>query len=262
LASGAGSAASILARRAATKLATRELAPGVLRAGDELAAEEGTAVSRAASCLNSFTGDTPVTMGDGSKKSIKEVNVGDKVLATDPITSKTAVEPVVQLIRHSGQHTMVDISLADGSVLDSTDGHPIWDATTGTFTDAGKLQVGHKIETDNGALITVTDLATYSADLTAYNLQIGTIHTYYAGATPVLVHNSCYSEDQNALIKLAKLAKQKGGTSMDDANALADWADELGLPGHGPAVHPGRSGFGGTTVHINIGPVKHIPVIP
>lgn len=31
----------------------------------------------------------------------------------------------------------------------------------------------------------------YTADLTAYNLQISTIHTYYAGTTPVLVHNSC-----------------------------------------------------------------------
>jgi hypothetical protein len=34
-------------------------------------------------------------------------------------------------------------------------------------------------------------LTVYSADITAYNLQIGNIHTYYAGTTPVLVHNSC-----------------------------------------------------------------------
>ena len=43
---------------------------------------------------------------------------------------------------------------------------------------------------------------------------------------------------------------------------FSDWADEFGLPGHGPAVHPGRPGFGSTTEHVNIGPVKHIPVIP
>lgn len=51
-----------------------------------------------------------------------------------------------------------------------------------------------------------------------------------------------YSADQDALIQLAKQAKRAGGLSKDDANLLADWADEFGLPGHGPAVHPGRPG--------------------
>lgn len=112
-----------------------------------IAAEEGTAVSRAASCLNSFTGDTPVTLADGSRKPIGDVKIGDKVLATDPETGQTKAEPVVQLIRHSGAHVMVLITLADGSTLDSTDGHPIWDATSRRFTDASGLHLGDKIET-------------------------------------------------------------------------------------------------------------------
>ena len=53
-----------------------------------------------------------------------------------------------------------------------------------------------------------------------------------------------------------------GGLSEEDGEALADWADEYGLSGHGPAAHPGRPGFGGQVPHINIGPIKHIPVIP
>jgi hypothetical protein len=122
---------------------------------------------------------------------IEDVKVGDKVLANDPGTGKTQAEPVVALIRHSGKHTMVKISLADGSMLNSTDGHPIWDATTGHFTDASKLRIGHKIQAESGALIPVIRLSAYSADLTAYNLQIDGIHTYYAGSTAVLVHNSC-----------------------------------------------------------------------
>lgn len=44
----------------------------------------GVAGDAAESCLNSFTGDTPVTMADGSKKPIDQIKVGDKVLATDP----------------------------------------------------------------------------------------------------------------------------------------------------------------------------------
>jgi RHS repeat-associated protein len=167
------------------------------RAGSKAAAETGegaaTTVGRdaAQSCLNSFTADTPVTLADGTQEPISKVKVGDKVLATDPETGETRSEPVEQLIRHSGEHAMVHISLADGSVLDATGGHPIWDATTGQFAQASKLQPGDKIETSNGQLITITALTGYSADLTAYNLQISTIHTYYAGSTPVLVHNSC-----------------------------------------------------------------------
>ncbi len=39
------------------------------------------------SCLtNSFTGDTLVLMADGTRKPIKDVKLGDKVMATDPIT--------------------------------------------------------------------------------------------------------------------------------------------------------------------------------
>lgn len=145
----------------------------------------------AESCLNSFTADTPVTMAEGPTKEIKDVRVGDKVLATDPETGQSKAEPVEQLIQHSGKHQMVRVGLADGSVLNSTDGHPIWDASTGRFTGASKLRVGDKIETSTGRPILIIDLTPYSADLTAYNLQIEQIHTYYAGTTPVLVHNSC-----------------------------------------------------------------------
>lgn len=176
---GAGEAFSAFRAVRAARVAT---------AGSRVAESEG---SLARSCLNSFTGDTKVTMAGGPAKAISKVKVGDLVLATDPQTGVTKAEPVVQLIRHSGTHAMVLVSLADGSVLDSTSGHPIWDATTGIFTKASGLRVGDSVETTNGKLLRITGLKTFSANLTAYNLQIGNIHTYYAGDTPVLVHNSC-----------------------------------------------------------------------
>jgi hypothetical protein len=185
----------------------------------------------AESCLNSFTGDTPVLMADGSEKPIKDVKVGDNVLATDPETGETKAEPVEQLIRHSGRHAMVLVALADGSVLDSTDGHPIWDATSGQFTHASQLHVGDQIETRNHQLITVTGLTTYSADLTAYNLQIDEIHTYYAGVTPVLVHNSCGPPF---------LAQTRGARmTTPQATELADYLGFTRVKGvsHGQAIY-------------------------
>lgn len=129
-------------------------------------------------------------MADGKEEPIAAVRVGDKVLATDPESGRTEARPVTALIRHSGKHTMVDVTLADGSVLKSTDHHPIWDATTRTFADAINLHVGDQVLSGSGTF-TITGERVYDRTLTAYNLQIEGIHSYYAGTTPVLVHNSC-----------------------------------------------------------------------
>nr|WP_307175341.1 Hint domain-containing homing endonuclease [Streptomyces africanus] len=55
------------------------------------AADEAT---EAVTCKvgNSFTPDTKVLMADGSTKRIKDVDIGDRVLATDPETGETKVE--------------------------------------------------------------------------------------------------------------------------------------------------------------------------
>lgn len=155
-----------------------------LAAGDQLRTDSG-AVATVSDTVVATVASTAVVAGAADMWDLT---------ATDPETGQTKAEPVEQLIRHSGKHAMVLVGLADGSVLDSTDGHPIWNASTGRFTTAADLRVGDKIETSTGQLITITALTGYPADLTAYNLQIEQIHTYYAGATPVLVHNSCGAE--------------------------------------------------------------------
>ncbi len=171
----------------------RPRSPAALAAEGADAAVTTGARDAAESCLfpNSFTADTPVLTADGKEEPIADVKIGDKVLATDPETGRTEARPVTALIRHSGKHTMVDSTLADGTVLEATDHHPIWDATTRTFTDAINLHVGDQVLSDRGESLTIRAEHVYDRDLTAYNLQIDGIHTYYAGTTPVLVHNSC-----------------------------------------------------------------------
>lgn len=145
----------------------------------------------AESCLNSFTADTPVLIADGKEQPIADIKVGDKVLATDPETGRTEARPVVALIRHSGKHTMVDLTFSDGSRITTTDHHTFWDATIRSFSDAIDLHVGDQVLSEGGRTLTITGEHVFDRTLTAYNLQIDGIHTYYAGATPVLVHNSC-----------------------------------------------------------------------
>lgn len=140
---------------------------------------------------NSFTGDTPVLLADGTEKPIRDVKVGDRVRATDPQTGQTGSRPVTALIRHSGPHTMVDLTLTDGSVLHATDHHPIWNATTNRFTYAIDLQPGEMLQRPDGGLLMLATVHIHAQTVAAYNLTIASIHTYYAGTTPLLVHNSC-----------------------------------------------------------------------
>jgi hypothetical protein len=73
-----------------------------------------------------------------------------------------------------------------------------------------------------------------------------------------------FSDDQQALVELAKLAKATGGVTTEEAESLMDWAQEFDLnpSSSEPEIHPGRSGWSSQNLHIRIGPVNHIPVLP
>jgi hypothetical protein len=51
------------------------------------------------------------------------------------------------------------------------------------------LPVGDEVLTAGGARLSVTAVVLHEQDLTAYNLSIEGIHTYYAGDAAVLTHN-------------------------------------------------------------------------
>ena len=161
---------------------------------------------------NSFPGGTPVAMADGSKEPIRDVRVGDKVLATDPVTGETSARPVTALIRHHERRTMVKLGLSDGSTITATDLHPFWDASTSTFTDAIDLHIGDQLLTDDGRYLTVTSMHSHVRELKTYNLTIAGVHTYYAGTTPVLVHNAnldCAASAANAARLAAQLTREE-----------------------------------------------------
>ena len=185
----AGGAVTKLAGAAVTRTAGRT----ATRAAE---AESSSARTAASACsVNSFTAGTPVLMADGTQKPIEQVREGDLVMATDPETGVTAAEAVVTPIAHGGPHTMVTVSLSDGSSITATDEHPFWDETEHAFVNAQDLHTGDKVLTDTGKRLLVKAIAVFAAVLVAFNLQIDQIHTYYAGATPVLVHNACGSSD-------------------------------------------------------------------
>ncbi|MCZ7414109.1 RHS repeat-associated core domain-containing protein [Streptomyces sp. WMMC897] len=147
---------------------------------------------------NSFVPGTQVLMADGSTKPIEDVELGDKVIATDPETGETEVETVTAEITGSGAKNLVKVTIdLDGdrgeetASVTATDGHPFWVPELDEWLDATDLQSGQWLQTSAGTYVQITAVQRWTQQATVHNLTVSDLHTYYAlaGATPVLVHN-------------------------------------------------------------------------
>ncbi|MFJ4714208.1 polymorphic toxin-type HINT domain-containing protein [Streptomyces sp. NPDC088785] len=144
---------------------------------------------------NCFLADTEVLMANGSTKKIQDIKLGDKVLATDPRTGKTAESEVTATITTENDKHFAELTLsaADGEErLVATSEHPFWSVTEKRWVEAGKLKPGTRLRTSSGHTLEVTKVRRYEDAARTYNLTVKDQHTYYvlAGGTPVLVHNS------------------------------------------------------------------------
>ncbi|MES9594274.1 polymorphic toxin-type HINT domain-containing protein, partial [Streptomyces sp. NPDC094045] len=155
---------------------------------------------RAGSCLarNSFTADTPVLMADGTRKPIRDIKTGDKVLATDPQTGETGPRTVTALIEGNGEKQLVDLTIDTGNArnaktsnITATEGHPFWVPALHQWVEAGSLKAGQWLQTSAGTWVQITATKHRAQSTKVYNLTVDDLHTYYvlAGETPVLVHN-------------------------------------------------------------------------
>lgn len=146
-------------------------------------------VGKSAKGLCSFAGSTPVLMADGSHKPIKDVEVGDEVIATDPETGKRAAMPVTHVWVH--QDDLFEFEV-DGELIVTTEDHPFGSATDQTWEDAQDLARGEQVLTAKGRTLTVTreiDFGTRET-VAAYNLTVADLHTYHVGVDEALVHNA------------------------------------------------------------------------
>ncbi|WFE38937.1 LamG-like jellyroll fold domain-containing protein [Micromonospora sp. WMMD998] len=162
---------------------------------------------------HSFDPSTRVLLANGTRRPVSDLKLGDRVLATDPATGKTAARPVTRL--HLNRDSdLTDLTVRDGrsgkkTVLKTTENHPFWDATDRRWVDAGQLRPGHqllvhdakRLEGDGtgagmggggpGRAVTVVAVRNHSGNKEMRDLTVADIHTYYvlAGNKPVLVHN-------------------------------------------------------------------------
>ncbi|MEO3797383.1 polymorphic toxin-type HINT domain-containing protein [Nonomuraea sp. B10E15] len=157
--------------------------------------KKATGARSATNCVNSFAPDTPVLMADGTREDIEDIEVGDKVLATDPETGKTSTEKVTALHRnHDTELADITIRNSDGKALSirTTQHHPFWSATSKKWVDAADLRVGDALRTPRGDHVKITAVRVFDGARYMHNLTVDDLHTYYvlAGETSVLVHNT------------------------------------------------------------------------
>ncbi|MER7283751.1 RHS repeat-associated core domain-containing protein [Dactylosporangium sp. NPDC000244] len=149
---------------------------------------------------NSFSADTRVAMADGSTKAISKVEVGDRVLTSDPSTGVTSTHVVTALHRNTDT-ALTDLTVSgDGptvAVVHTTQEHLFWSDSRHRWIPASELKPGEVLHSADAfrtaapAAMHVDGVVNFDGIATMYNLTVSTTHTYYviAGKTPVLVHN-------------------------------------------------------------------------
>lgn len=200
-----------------------------LKEGEEAAEAAGKSRKTAPSDCKCFLAGTGVLMADGSAKDIEDVEIGDKVLATDPETGETSERKVAATIVTDDDKNFTELTIVtpDGTEkLTATYEHPFWSVDQKDWVEAGDLKSGMTLRTDDGRTVTVTAARQYQDHARTYNLTIEGLHTYYvlAGQTPVLVHNS------NGWCGPGRRTASEAGISPNDAKRIQNAANKQGQP--------------------------------
>ncbi|MFD8717936.1 RHS repeat-associated core domain-containing protein [Streptomyces sp. NPDC059629] len=190
----------------------------------------------ACKAVNSFPGETRVlTDARGTSVALKDVQVGDRVLATDPLIGKTRPEKVQAVLKTLTDTDFTDLTVATGGgsghLLTSTQHHPYWDVTRARWLDATDLRTGDALRLPDGRTARIVHVRDYTGHIVTYNLTVQDLHTYYVmvGATPVLVHNGT--------------GGVAGTVFRDGAYKFAIFSNDHG-PAHGHLMGPGIKGHG------------------
>jgi RHS repeat-associated protein len=143
---------------------------------------------------HSFLPDALVVMADGTRKKIKDVELGDKTLGTNPQNGEDKYLEVVGTIVTEDDKEFVDLTIVTpegAGALTSTVTHPFWVPAKKQWIRAGDLQPGMELRTPGGGTAELAGLDFFRKKQRTHDLTIAGVHAYYvvAGATPVLVHN-------------------------------------------------------------------------
>jgi hypothetical protein len=132
-------------------------------------------------------------MADGTTKPIDQIEVGDKVEATDTTTGKTTAQAVAKVwINHDTD--LMDVTVKAGgttATIQATQHHLFWDTSRRSWVEADQLAAGDQLRTDEGLLATVASTVVVSGAADMWDLTVTNDHDFYVVTTTanILVHN-------------------------------------------------------------------------
>lgn len=201
---------------------------GVMAAGAGTGRLIGAGARKFGGCTQCFLAGTDVLMADGTTKDIEDVGLGDKVQARDPETGEAGAREVTHLIVTEDDKYFNELSIAtEGGVeqLTATYEHPFWSPSENDWIEAGDLEPGVTLLTDEDDTVIVTGNRAYTRHARTYNLTVDDLHTFYvlAGNTPVLVHNSRCQFASMSGPQGVTLWLPQGRKALATANNLKGW---------------------------------------
>ena len=141
-----------------------------------------------------FPAWTKVTMADGSKKNIEDVEIWDTVLSYNTDTNTNEWNVVQQTLVHTDNiHEMYEITV-NWSILKVTDAHRFYvkkslNANNFDWIEAKDLKIWDMLFMSNGNLVKIENIKHYNNKETVYNLEVKGNHNYYVDRW-YLVHNT------------------------------------------------------------------------
>lgn len=140
-------------------------------------------LARSGSC-SCFPDYTKVLLPDNSTKSIKDIHQGDIVTSYNLEEQRLTESKVMEQIIHID--AKVQYFIINGNIKTTAE-HPFW-VNGKDWIRAHEIKVGDWLLTSTGEKINISDIDSYSAVETVYNLELeGQEHNYFA--ENVLVHN-------------------------------------------------------------------------
>ena len=131
-----------------------------------------------------FIAGTPITMADGSNKTIEKIQVRDLVLSMNIKTREPVFTEVCKVFYHTAEENCGYITV--NKQLGVTAGHPM--SINGEWAHAKTLRLGDMLLDKDGKDVVVTDLSWNGEQVPSYNFETDDeTHNYFAGG--VLVHN-------------------------------------------------------------------------
>ncbi|MET9266272.1 hypothetical protein [Amycolatopsis sp. NPDC004079] len=143
---------------------------------------------------NSFPGETPVLLADGTTKRIGLVKPGDVIANSRPYTAHLQKHVVTGVHVSEDDKSFVRLSVSTDTgngIVNVTSGHLLWNDTSKKWMPAASFKAGDYLHVPSGGRAKVSGIHGYVGHLRTYNLTVSVTPTFYvlAGRTPILVHN-------------------------------------------------------------------------